>query len=432
MNLRISDWWNSKVAMLVGWSYFFVLLSDVGPKSYLVLFPLILIWLFSTAGFGYYINDCFDIEIDKKASKPNSVAQHSKFKRFFTPLFLATISIGSALFLLWDSPLFIAVVGFQLLLFILYSVPPFRWKEVPYLDIITDSLYAQVIPVSVMALVIFANQTGPIEAFHIVIFSSVLCWAFLSGLRNILEHQVLDFQNDKVSGVSNTVQRHGVSVITAFLKKRLIPIEWVFFCIIILYAGFQVPTLLVLTALFVLILGFTTPIAEGIIEKTRPFRLGSRLLEPRLIYEFWFPIACIAVMAMLDWKYLLLGFVHLVLFRNWIAVLVGDFVGNVVYYQTSDVLWHRGALKFYYEMKTVCGMIYGISKDITNRILTTLWSISVGFSYRLFHIVYFKGILELWIAFKLLVNFFAYQFKFRVLGDKQEQIRWKNRNGGNN
>jgi 4-hydroxybenzoate polyprenyltransferase len=175
MNLRISDWWNSKVAMLVGWSYFFILLSDVGPKSYLVLFPLILIWLFSTAGFGYYINDCFDIEIDQKASKPNSVAQHSKFKRFFTPLFLATISIGSALFLFWDRPIFVPVVGFQLLLFILYSAPPFRWKEVPYLDIVTDSLYAQVIPVSVMALVIFANQTGPLEAFHIVIFCSVVC-----------------------------------------------------------------------------------------------------------------------------------------------------------------------------------------------------------------------------------------------------------------
>ena len=136
-------------------------------------------------------------------------------------------------------------------------------------------------------------------------------------------------------------------------------------------------------------------------------------------------------MIMLNWQYLLLGFVHLILFRNWIAVLIGDFVGNVVYYQTSDVLWHRGALRFYYEMKTVFGMMYSISKDITNRILTTLWAMVVGISYRILHFVYFKGILELWIGLRLLVNYLAYQFKYRVLGDKEEHIRWKNRNGGN-
>ena len=431
MSLRISDWWNSKVAMLVGWSYFFVLLSGMGPKSYLILLPLILIWLFSTAGFGYYINNWFDIEIDRKASKPNSVANHSKLRRFFTSLILASISLGSALFLFWDRPIFVAVVGFQLLLFILYSATPFRWKEVAYLDILTDSLYAQVIPLSIMALVVFTNQTASIEVVHVVIFCFVGCWAFISGLRNILEHQVLDFQNDRVSGVSNTTQQYGVSVIADFLKKRLIPLEWLFFCIIIISVGFQVPTLLILTTVFVLVLGFTTPIAEGVIEKTKPFRLGSRLLEPRLIYEFWFPLSCLMVLSYTDWKYSILIFVHLVLFRNWILVLAGDFMGNVVYYQTSDVLWHRGALRFYYDMKTVFGLVYNLSKDITNRVLTTLWAILVGFLYRLVHIVYFKGILELWIGLRLLVNYLAYQFKYRVLGDKQEHIRWKNRNGRN-
>jgi len=413
--------------MLVGWSYFFILLSDVGPESYLVLFPIILIWLFSTAGFGYYINDCFDIGIDQKARKPNSVVEHSKFKRFLIPLLLAATSLGSALFLLWDRPCFVAVVGFQILLFILYSAPPFRWKEVPYLDIITDSLYAQVIPTSVMALVIFVNRSSSPETFHLVIFGFVGFWAFLSGLRNILEHQLADLHNDRISGVSNTVQHLGEDRVSWFLSSRLIPIEWSLFGLIIILSGFLIPSLALLTAVFILILGFTTPIAEGIIEKTRPFRSGSRLLEPRLIYEFWFPIVCIVVLVLLDWKFLFLGIVHLILFRNWVVVLAGDFVGNVVYYQASDVFWHRGTLKFYYEGKTV----YGLTKGIANRIITSLWAMLVGLSYRILHVIYFKGFLELWIAFRLLVNYFAYQFKFRVLGDKEERIRWKNRNGGN-
>ncbi|MCF8463386.1 MAG: hypothetical protein K9G41_00990 [Flavobacteriales bacterium] len=431
MNLRIADWWNSKVAMLVGWSYFFVLLSDVEPNLYFKLLPVILIWLFSTAGFGYYVNDCFDVAIDEKASKPNYVSQHSKFKRFSISLFLAVVSLASALVLFWNQPYFIAIVGVQLILFVLYSASPFRWKEVPYIDVVTDSVYAQVIPVTIMALVIVSMQTSPPNSFQLLVYCLTGFWGVLSGLRNIVEHQVIDFQNDEISGVSNTVQLIGISNATAFLNKWIIPMEWLLFAAIIIYSGFHLPPLLILTALFVVTIGFTTPIAEGIIEKTRPFRLGSRLLEPRLIYEFWFPLACIMVLMLLNWKYLLLGILHLVLFRNWIAILIGDFMGNVVYYQTSDVLWHRGALRFYYQTKTVLSMLYGISKDVANRILTTIWAILVGFSYRLFHIIYFKGILELWIAFKLLVNYLAYQFKFRVLGDKEEQIRWKNRNGGN-
>ena len=425
--LRFSDWWNSKIAMLVGWSYFFALLFQQDFRSFITLLPGIILWLFSTAAFGYYMNDCFDIDVDFKAKKSNSASKHSITKRTTVLVLLGSVSLISSLFLLWSQTAFCLLVIAQLLLFFLYSIPPFRWKEVLYLDIVTDSIYAQVIPVSMMALVALANYSQPVQPLQFVIVGVVGLWALVSGLRNILEHQLADLHNDRISGVSNTVQHLGEDRVSWFLSSRLIPIEWSLFGLIIILSGFLIPSLVLLTAVFILILGFTTPIAEGIIEKTRPFRSGSRLLEPRLIYEFWFPIVCIVVLVLLDWKFLFLGIVHLILFRNWVVVLAGDFVGNVVYYQASDVFWHRGTLKFYYEGKTV----YGLTKGIANRIITSLWAMLVGLSYRILHVIYFKGFLELWIAFRLLVNYFAYQFKFRVLGDKEERIRWKNRNGGN-
>lgn len=407
--LRHSDWWNSKVAMIFGWSYFFALLFDLEVVDYLIVCPAILLWLMATASFGYYINDCFDTEVDLKAKKTNTAAQHTLARRVLILATLVLASVGSALFLFWSEPWFMVVAVSELLLFVLYSIPPFRWKEIPFLDVVTDALYAQVLPLVVVALALLKEHTSGLAPLEWALLTGIGIWALVSGIRNILEHQVADFENDSESGISNTVQSLGVESVSLKLDRGLIPLEWASFCVVILITGVLVPELLVLSCAFLLILGFTTPIGEGVIEKTKAFRSGSRLLEPRLIYEFWFPLSCLAVLSYMDWKYVPFIFLHLILFRNWIVVLTGDFLGNVVYYQAAHILWHRGLLRLLYEVK----------------------SATITLSYRLVRVVYYQGILRVWIGFKLFVNFLAYQFKFRILGDKEERVRWKNRDGRN-
>src|SRR5262249_57433548 len=88
-----------------------------------------------------------------------------------------------------------SLLGFELLLFVLYAFPPFRLKERGMLGLFADALYAHAIPavLAVMTFSLMANRAYD----HLTWFVLALgLWQFFLGVRNIVLHQLKDFDGD--------------------------------------------------------------------------------------------------------------------------------------------------------------------------------------------------------------------------------------------
>ena len=118
---RFPNWWDSKIPPLLAFIYFRMIIADES-FSFTLLLPvlLFLVWAISAAGFGHYVNDCFDIESDNIAGKPNQAANHSFTVRVLVSLSLTTSAIIPWFFLSNSGEIWIWVIS-HLVLFILYS-----------------------------------------------------------------------------------------------------------------------------------------------------------------------------------------------------------------------------------------------------------------------------------------------------------------------
>jgi len=193
---RADDWWTSKASLLMGFVYLFALWFHISFERFipLALFSILVITGF--ASFGYLTNDFFDKEKDMLASKKNFLLA----KPLVYQIGLAIVSISLIampwFFLPADGPSF-WLIGIQLSLFLLYSCPPVRLKEKGAAGVLVDSLYAHAIPTILAAYTFFlaSSISLPYIAFALLFF-----WQLLSGLRNILIHQLEDTSSDLSSG----------------------------------------------------------------------------------------------------------------------------------------------------------------------------------------------------------------------------------------
>lgn len=146
---------------------------------------------------GYFLNDLFDQKADRLAKKFNVTSLLNKnlltliiiglwFIGFY---FVYTLSVKASLFLIMQ---FIALL--------LYSATPFRFKERGVLGVITDALYAHVIPELILLSIIREYTEIPYW-----LWAMFLLFTFSIGIRDILIHQVQDFKNDSRSNTSTYV-----------------------------------------------------------------------------------------------------------------------------------------------------------------------------------------------------------------------------------
>ena len=158
------------------------------------------------AGLGYVMNDIKDFKDDLQNNKPNLFNKFSKSQSVLIVVLFALLSIFPWLYLPTDKYTFYLLV-IEFLLFFVYASPPFRLKEKGFLGIITDALYAQVVP-SLLAVYTFSKISNTILNVKLIVLYSA--WLLLVGIRNIIKHQVEDFDNDKNTKTKTFVTIYGI------------------------------------------------------------------------------------------------------------------------------------------------------------------------------------------------------------------------------
>lgn len=197
--VRADDWRLSFLPFIMGsvylWIWWFKITLSISS-----LFIIILSFI-TTIGFaslGYLINEFFDQEFDSRAGKMNKLS--SLNYRIIVLLFLVSSSCTLLpwLWLPFDKLSWLLII-FQILLFLCYSIPFIRFKEHSIFSIITDSLYAYLVPIilSFYTFSLFSDQLKIPFWFYFFMLN-----VFFVGVRNIIIHQIKDILKDKTSGLT--------------------------------------------------------------------------------------------------------------------------------------------------------------------------------------------------------------------------------------
>jgi len=188
--LRIEEW---RAFLLIS------LFGFLMAKGY--LFPLEKIFLlyltfFLFLGFGFLLNDCFDLKEDKfHLSKINLILEKKISRKKAMAICFFLCFFGLFLSLIFNKNFFLFSL-FGVLTVIFYSVPPMRLKGKPFLDLISHGFYGGVF-FFLAPFLALSQKIGNLEGILSVV---IFYFSVLLELRNHVE----DYFFDKQAGLKTT------------------------------------------------------------------------------------------------------------------------------------------------------------------------------------------------------------------------------------
>ncbi|MFT5617024.1 MAG: hypothetical protein ACI85I_000240 [Arenicella sp.] len=281
--LRGNEWWNSKTpfGLNIIFATFYLNKTILNWE----LFGYILLWLLALigiAGFGYFINDCFDIENDLRAGKKNIASALSFDSRIAIICGLLFLGVFPWLFFPVSLTLY-GLVFFQLITLAIYAIPPFRLKDKRFVGILADVLYAFVFPFGITYTafnLLGSTQFKPSNLAQCLFFF----WIFLVGTRNILKHHLEDKLNDYGTRTYNLAHHLDLKKIQIIIQLAEL------ICLLSLFAllpGLKMGLILVLFFL----------LSHYLLSKQLPFfgwisqkQEEVEELQLNILYEHWFPV----------------------------------------------------------------------------------------------------------------------------------------------
>ena len=222
---RLTEWWRPKAGAIFSLLLFYLALWHV---SFSEGWRLLLFSFITLTGFGitgYFLNDWADIPYDRKVGKTNLVDRISAFWRPFILIGLLGITLFPWFVYFKTDYFSLGLIALQLFLQFAYPIPPIRLKNYPFAAIITDSLYAFVIP-AILAWHTFdltAELNGNPNQWLHFLFLGV--WMFAMGIRHILNHHVVDLENDRKTKTPNIAISIKPLRIRSSVQWVLFPIE---------------------------------------------------------------------------------------------------------------------------------------------------------------------------------------------------------------
>ncbi|MFN8236821.1 MAG: UbiA family prenyltransferase [Chitinophagales bacterium] len=182
------------------------------------------------AGMGYVLNDYHDYHDDIKNGKQNLFINFSKGASVLLVICFLFLSVFPWFILPFDqfSLLFISL---EFILFFIYALPPFRLKERGLPGVVTDALYAQVVP-CILAVYTYSKIVNHIsmDTSFLVVY---VVWLILMGIRNILNHQIEDYDNDLNTQTQTFVTDHGILKTKKWVMHLVVPVEWLLFFLLL-------------------------------------------------------------------------------------------------------------------------------------------------------------------------------------------------------
>lgn len=326
--LRYHEWWRFKVPFLLGIYFWQINFGLVSVGALWGFAALLIVWMFGAAGFGYFINDCFDIDQDAAAGKPNRAASIGFAQRWLVAAALLLIALAPWYWL----PTFFAswvLIGMHLLSFLFYSIPPVRLKERYYFGALTDALYSYFLPVVLVAYTAWLINNLPPNYFipNSAQALSLAAWALSAGLRNIIQHHILDRRKDRLSGTANIINRFGLRFNVNLLRAVFIPLEVLLFAFAVHFTGQYNGVLLGLLAFFCC--WSLLPVVRINLRQKGVFRLDFGLFTLNTFYEMYLPFAFLVLFSLANPWYWLLVLPYHLLFPNplisfllWVLALV--------------------------------------------------------------------------------------------------------------
>ncbi len=307
--LRLSNPWKYKIPFLISILYFIFLMSCLVEANPIPTFLASLSVIIGVAGIGYLTNDLGDRKKDAVISKENATSNLST-SNSVTLFILFSVFTFLPWFYLYFDVISAALLGLQILLFIAYAFPPFRFKEKGMLGIITDSLYAHAIP-AILATFTFYKMNQVCNSDIIYFTSTLVAWQFILGLRNIVFHQLKDFENDSHSNTKTFVILYGFKKSETLCKAILIPIEAVCFFIFIFYVSSGSPALALLILLFWIITFYKT---HKNIHQINYRNFAYTFLDD--LYIKWVPVFVLCILCFSNVHFCYLLVLHFLFFRN--------------------------------------------------------------------------------------------------------------------
>ncbi len=308
--LRIHRTWQFKVPLLMCFPYLAAFVSGMHAQIFFQAVALSFVTIIGFAGFAYTLNDLGDIAVDQKANKENAVQHLGRMKTILLILFCLVLTLAPWYFLP-HSNFSIFLLFFELLFFYLYAMKPFRLKERGVAGLLCDALYAHALP-AVLAFYTFMCYNKDGFSFFPYILPSIFLWQLLCGLRNIVFHQMNDYQYDKAADVKTWVSKNGLAKAEFIVKGLLILELMAFFLFLLLLTN--------LYHVYILLPAYLLYLIYSLVKHRKVLSVlplnDIKFIFLDQFYLYWLPLLILAWLVQIEMFYLLMFIIHFVSFQN--------------------------------------------------------------------------------------------------------------------
>lgn len=271
--LRKADWFTTKLPIAMGFFYLGLWAAGAPPVGWVMATAGLMLLAFVSSGvFVRFYNDLFDMAADAKGGKFNLASRVSPFWRFAIPV-LATALIVVILLALSAPAYLYGLMAVQHLLYMLYSTPPIRLKNRSMGGALADAAYGHAMPAAIgwaFAHSISGEATGQIPFYPMLLAIAGL--QLISGLNNILFHQIEDHERDVAAGTRTFVVVMGKKRAQALGLRRLLPLEGAGILVFLLYLSVLSRAPIPLALILLMPAHLLAAIRQEKKDESRPFK----------------------------------------------------------------------------------------------------------------------------------------------------------------
>ncbi|AFZ59055.1 UbiA family prenyltransferase [Anabaena cylindrica FACHB-243] len=317
--VRAKEWWSYKLAPVLGTAYATAAILNISLISLWSTLLFLLFALVIGASYASLINNICDQEEDQISGKANYFIGRSKF--LIALAMIGCIVLGLIVSgLLIQVPLALCFYIGNWLLFTVYSVPPIRLKNRGIWGGLAIAMGESLVPQILSIFLIAHNTDKPLSATWLTM---IAIWAFALGLRSILWHQILDFENDHLAGINTFAVNTSKQTLQRLGKWVVFPIEFLSLLVILLLSNNVFGWIFIGIYFFTEFLRYYFwKLSIVIIEPTNKHRLF--LFE---YYDVFYPLSFLALSSCQDpTNLIILGF-HLLFYYSRIWWWMKDFWG---------------------------------------------------------------------------------------------------------
>ncbi|MDB9315599.1 phytanoyl-CoA dioxygenase family protein [Spirulina sp. CS-785/01] len=308
--LRGQDWWFYKIPPLLAIAYAEILTQGIAPHPSFTTLLALTVSMFFVAAYGHVVNDIFDIDVDKKAGKPNRMASLSRGQQTVLTLGLAALGLVPWWWIGFKANSGILLAAIYLLLTV-YPAPPLRLKERFVFGAVADAATVHAVPTLLVATV-FANLAVPSSPSNNLLAIIATSWAFAVGIRGILLHQMWDRDNDLKSGIQTLATKFGAGTLRFWINSIVFPLEAILSTALVLVIAQSALLFLVPCATYCLMLLFIMQDEFNPSPSQESYQGKNIILHD--FYEVWLPLSLLILLSLHQPIFLILLGVHIALF----------------------------------------------------------------------------------------------------------------------